>query len=1700
MGDSKHGRDARILTGEDTPEMQHNRLKLGDSIGTIEHPYFTNAFRKNTERKGKIGAAPKFAALMKQNEWKGDDALSAYQRRHERRRSLRPLHAHLSEGPSVLSALELKPSAAKKEASGVEDDMQKRLEKARVAAKLKKSEEAKEDEAAEKKQKKENSLFQESKARRAVVEKRKVAKAWFKMACNGRVRAAIVKDGAVKAIALLATIPDDTIGAYCTDALCELSDLPENRSQMIEDGGAKALLKCAKSMSPATQYSCALAFGSLACETGYEMDLIEMGILGELMDTNMSRNKTDVYTAAVARAVFNFACVDEYMMSVASATPRLEDVVRASFALSSASSEDVRVLCYRSMTCLARVGPLRKLMVKLGVVGIMKAFGESNNPEGSLICALTLCLFSFTREVRVEMMAQGAGRAALAVVKQAMESMGHGSAADDGDRDGGSDNGSTQSNGEGLFMDIVCLTVATLTNLALTPTTRTLIINDGVVPIILSLIEHDDEPVKRACAATMRGLTLDDSTEIITEIVQQGGLEAILRLCNVTDMLILRNCSAALCNILAHEALLDDLFTPGVGLVDDTIAQTTVNVVIDLLRSNDLDILRTCTLCLYNLSCITIEGCREMLVAAGAVAACVRVVADIEFLPQEVRSLYAGTLLNLSLSRQHSDRMHTDHAMQALVSLIESIATLDVTRNCCATMYNMVGTTEHRGIVIDDPEAVETLLKLSVSKLDDARILCGAILCRLASDPTCATRFVDLGLLQALITLVSWRDQTTRQRCIVAAVTLAEGDGMRSRLVEEGAVPALISLLSSHDKIMRRDCAAALCDLTCTEGGAFKATIVEQGAVSALTVVALVRSTEDSITRKVCSKALYNLLDATETIERMVEEGLVGALTALSGIDDETMEFFAEGVCNVAQYKCGRVEVGKERVLRTLLAIVDGENTTMHRACAQTLCNLSCFDDGAYCFPVAKAGGLGALKKLVTTFQSSSDREMEEVCTRTLCALACDETSREIFLEDGGLHLLMGLGQTDNDDIKFQCANVLLSLALGGNTCILAVRQGAMALLFTIAHSKEKRTQLACARSLLLFSEQEENRLSIIEQKGVGIAKLLSQTELGRKIAMRALTLLSRTKTEEAAAKMVESSAVLEIGNMIGLSIEGGVLENDGEEGGRLSWEMVLTLSEDDESMLMDACIAVTQLSVKSNTSRMVADNATECLVAFLEKFPNRESVRERVACALRNLSCHSGNLVRMVKAGASKWLIKLSSDPALQTQQHCMVGLCNMADMEDVRPLLVSQGAVTAIMNLSKILRNEEVARQCAVSLSNLAIAEGTHDGLVKGGAVSALMWLSKEGMAFDEDEEEPWEDDYLPETKKWGGESGVDKAGVGPVSESNEIVTAHVRVGLPNVRGGVTDFRDLSSISVQRKTPTLCSMVWHMASVTTSVKPPPGPELPSLSLISPETEPEVSPNAAMGADDDDENINQDSLGMSRVMDITRHYIGRYTRIPRSRESRDLLRTMRETEKPKPVLVHSKRLPSNAVVLDSSPPQAKSKDDAKTEPRRNVQKLPALNSQDLVTSMSMPNMLEYPAEDHYPRMKTPGPPLQVPPSDPVVNQFTDTGSFLKHLDGILGPFDGSVVLGSESGSVVSDGSSFVSGARSVGSQMIKGVGMHGNNRPPKKMRPKSKDRESWPFAPGPDDSDDSSLIPLVHVDRIAEHRCLGNEGKRSHK
>ena len=132
-----------------------------------------------------------------------------------------------------------------------------------------------------------------------------------------------------------------------------------------------------------------------------------------------------------------------------------------------------------------------------------KSFGD----EGPLLCAVTLCLFSFTNSCRLPMMEQGAGETAINGVRLAIESLlrKQSTQGEVEPTNAPAAKQESKDDAESLEMDILCMAVATLTNLALTSSTRTLIINDGVVPIILHLIELGDEPVKRACAATLRG-------------------------------------------------------------------------------------------------------------------------------------------------------------------------------------------------------------------------------------------------------------------------------------------------------------------------------------------------------------------------------------------------------------------------------------------------------------------------------------------------------------------------------------------------------------------------------------------------------------------------------------------------------------------------------------------------------------------------------------------------------------------------------------------------------------------------------------------------------------------------------------------------------------------------------------------------------------------------------------------------------------------------------------------------------------------------------------------------------------------------------------------------------------------------------------------------------------------------------------------
>ena len=98
---------------------------------------------------------------------------------------------------------------------------------------------------------------------------------------------------------------------------------------------------------------------------------------------------------------------------------------------------------------------------------------------------------------------------------------------------------------------------------------------------------------------------------------------------------------------------------------------------------------------------------------------------------------------------------------------------------------------------------------------------------------------------------------------------------------------------------------------------------------------------------------------------------------------------------------------------------------------------------------------------------------------------------------------------------------------------------------------------------------------------------------------------------------------------------------------------------------------------------------------------------------------------------------------------------------------------------------------------------------------------------------------------------------------------------------------------------------------------------------------------------------------------------------------------------------------------------------------------------------------------DTLPRIVTPGPPLQMPASNIIVAPFNDAGSFMNHLDHVLGPLDVHGVGLNASTSAV--GLLESNTTLSSSSKLLKGgIGLtSGKERP----RPKSKDEGLWPYS-----------------------------------
>lgn len=119
---------------------------------------------------------------------------------------------------------------------------------------------------------------------------------------------------------------------------------------------------------------------------------------------------------------------------------------------------------------------------------------------------------------------------------------------------------------------------------------------------------------------------------------------------------------------------------------------------------------------------------------------------------------------------------------------------------------------------------------------------------------------------------------------------------------------------------------------------------------------------------------------------------------------------------------------------------------------------------------------------------------------------------------------------------------------------------------------------------------------------------------------------------------------------------------------------------------------------------------------------------RRRCALTLSNWSSNPENAVLMVQENVVEALMLLCKANDSVTRLHCVTALMNLSHVNELRQVIVRQGAVKTVSEIVDESEDKTLRTACAITLCNLCCLEGEEEMLVEDGAVSALSVLITE------------------------------------------------------------------------------------------------------------------------------------------------------------------------------------------------------------------------------------------------------------------------------------------------------------------------------------------------------------------------------------
>ncbi|ETW02439.1 hypothetical protein H310_05952 [Aphanomyces invadans] len=1043
--------------------------------------------------------------------------------------------------------------------------------------------------------------------------KRQCAYAIDAMAANPMLHPTLFADNVVPTLLSLCRSKDGVTSRLCVSALCHLSGSQRGRELMLQHGCLSILQAALLLPASPDHYNILATFANLSIEDSFESMFVKEKALESMVQ---HRKSTDAAERLASFTLFNLSC-PSYTY------PRINDVMRALV-------EHGRDCRDRLLLSQAFYNLTATKSNRMKIVAIPDAFDIINvlvmttaDPVIRSNALHSLWCLSDTEGCRRALIVHGAVRALVTSLKATTDIQ------DLRCIFATLDNVATESLGCEEMANVGALSsLAHLTNLLVDPTLRTSVYK--CISLILAgerNVVHVDVAFFELLVSYSHSNALD--LKHISRYVLHG-LGCLLAFAKPDAQSFLHNL-AYLPKLLYH--VLYKNFEPS-GADEYLQAVLLYNMT---LTFRPLDIAKPC---LARLLHFGLDSPRE-----------------------DIRAMACGMLFNLFQEPTlHEPLLTHDGVLDVLVKLLQlppsSSFDLDTPCKCldiiCVVLdQHQVGEALTTAVIY---AVFPTLVKLCERGDSLVNAGCAACFARFGMVESCRVRMVRNGLIASLSLLAGEDNPDTLQLVVSTYSQLSCDPTICRELIENGIVHSLASLAAAPEEDVRRACAIAFCNLSTNEDNIV--TLVKHGALKALLVISCVKS-NDAITRRMCMKAVMNLMRAEANIPTMCNDGLPWAFTIFAmSSEEQDFPILADAFCGLSFYRETRRGLAKASTLTCFLHILHRiYDTPAGATMLKGILNL--LTDIEVAPPLLNAGLLGELNHLAEASSIDIRRMVAQILT---AAFQSSPEARSKYMEEATLHIIGHLLKTHDTATKHCCAILLHVLSLDDKTVrVLILNDTMTTVLDTIRESGPNlEIMLLLMRAIYNISCRDDLLVHVCKTGIVSSISYIvsSQGDSPPSVAMCAAIMRNLSCEGSCHAQLVNDHATTLLVSIF-------------------NSKNALKIAKE------DAAIGVCNLLLgRVNSSVMLAQGALTPILWLCA----HAGLESNILCSavLRKLAMPPGNIQQLVDEGAVPCVVSLLETTSnLYIKRNCTATFCLLARKHSVKPSLAANGVISLTLDL---------------------------------------------------------------------------------------------------------------------------------------------------------------------------------------------------------------------------------------------------------------------------------------------------------------------------------------------------------------------------------------------------------------------------------